>query len=108
MFTEGEFVKINEKAPLFTLPAYDPKKDDNEEVSLEKVSQGKWTVLFFYPADFTFVCPTELRDLQSNTELQDLAQIYVCSTDTTFSHRSWIRQEKLLEGFSLKMLADHT
>jgi NADH-dependent peroxiredoxin subunit C len=47
---------------LFNLPAYDPKKDDETKVNLEDL-KGKWTVLFYYPADFTFVCPTELKDM---------------------------------------------
>ena len=107
-FTEQEMMKINTKAPLFTLPAYNPIKEDMEEVSLEKINKGKWVVLFFYPADFTFVCPTELKDLKDNAELKDLAEILVCSTDTVFSHRAWLKEEKLLEGFGYKMLADHT
>jgi peroxiredoxin (alkyl hydroperoxide reductase subunit C) len=52
---------------------------------------GKWAVLFFYPADFTFVCPTELEDLGEHYEmLQKLGvEVYGVSTDTHFSHKAW-------------------
>ena len=53
-------VKIDTPAPAFHLPAYHPVSDTDTHVSLADM-HGKWTVLFFYPADFTFVCPTEPR-----------------------------------------------
>ena len=53
--------------------------------------KGKWSVVFFYPADFTFVCPTELEDLQDNyAALQAMGvEVYGVSTDTHFSHKAW-------------------
>ena len=53
--------------------------------------KGKWSVIFFYPADFTFVCPTELEDLAENyAEFQKLGcEIYSVSTDTHFTHKAW-------------------
>ena len=53
--------------------------------------RGKWSVLFFYPADFTFVCPTELEDLADNyAEFKKLGvEVYSVSTDTHFSHKAW-------------------
>ena len=53
--------------------------------------KGKWSVVFFYPADFTFVCPTELEDLADNyAEFQKLGvEIYAVSTDTHFAHKAW-------------------
>jgi len=53
--------------------------------------QGKWSVVCFYPADFTFVCPTELEDLQSHyAELKKLGvEVYSVSTDTHFVHKAW-------------------
>ena len=57
-----EFVKIDKTAPWFDLPAYDPLKDEETRVNLENL-KWKWSVLFYYPADFTFVCPTELKDM---------------------------------------------
>lgn len=57
----------------------------------EKDLKGKWSVVFFYPADFTFVCPTELEDLADNyAEFQKLGvEIYSVSRDTHFSHKAW-------------------
>src|SRR5690606_33140547 len=53
--------------------------------------KGKWAVFFFYPADFTFVCPTELEDLGEHYDmLQKLGvEVYAVSTDTHFSHKAW-------------------
>ena len=53
--------------------------------------KGKWSVVFFYPADFTFVCPTELGDLADEyAKFRDLGvEIYAVSTDTHFTHKAW-------------------
>jgi peroxiredoxin (alkyl hydroperoxide reductase subunit C) len=62
-----EIVKIDNKAPKFNLPYYDPITDDEGKINLEDL-KNKWVVLFYYPADFTFVCPTELKDMASENE----------------------------------------
>lgn len=105
----SEFVKIDTAAPSFDLPAYDPVKDDTTQISLESL-KGKWSVLFYYPADFTFVCPTELKDLaNAKATVDELGiEILAVSTDTVFSHRAWVKHEGLMKGFPYKMLADHT
>ena len=104
-----EYVKIDTKAPDFTLPAYNPKTDDEEKVSLENL-KGKWVVLFYYPADFTFVCPTELKDMADEEKVfHDLGvEVLAASTDTIYSHRAWVKHEMLMKKFPYKMLADHT
>lgn len=53
--------------------------------------KGQWSILCFYPADFTFVCPTELEDLQDQyATLKSLGvEVYSCSTDTHFTHKAW-------------------
>ena len=101
-------VKIDMPAPTFNLPAYDPLKGDQTTVSLESL-KGKWVVLFYYPADFTFVCPTELKDMaERKAEFDKLGvTVLAASTDTVFSHRAWVEHEKLMEGFPYIMLADH-
>lgn len=105
----NNMVKIDTPAPLFTLPAYNPIKDEETKISLEDL-KGKWTVLFYYPADFTFVCPTELKDMADAKATFDKlgVSILAVSTDTTFSHRAWVRHEKLMENFPYIMLADHS
>ena len=107
-FFEYPLAKIDCEAPIFDLPVYNPKTDDEERTSLSDL-KGKWIVLFYYPADFTFVCPTELKDMASEeAKFQELwVEILAASTDTIFSHRAWVRHEKLMEGFPYKMLADH-
>ncbi len=100
--------KIDNEAPNFDLPAYNPKTDDEERVSLEDL-KGKWTVLFYYPADFTFVCPTELKDMaEEEAKFEELGvEVLAASTDTVFSHRAWVKHETLMKNFPYKMLADH-
>ena len=103
-----EQVKIDTPAPHFDLPAYDPIKDDTTQVALENL-KGKWTVLFYYPADFTFVCPTELKDMAEAKPKFDALNVTVlaASTDTVFSHRAWVKHEGLMKNFPYLMLADH-
>ena len=103
-----EEVKIDTPAPLFDLPAYDPIKDDETHISLKDM-HGKWIVLFYYPADFTFVCPTELKDMAEVKSKFDTLGVTVlaASTDTIFSHRAWVKHEGLMKNFPYLMLADH-
>ncbi len=104
-----EMVKIDTAAPAFDLPAYDPLKDDTVQINLEDLG-GKWSVLFYYPADFTFVCPTELKDMADmKSKFDELGvTILAASTDTVFSHRAWVKHEGLMKDFPYLMLADHT
>lgn len=105
---ELDFVKIDEEAPYFSLPAYNPLTDDETVVSLDALG-GKWTVLFYYPADFTFVCPTELKDLADAKAEFDAMNVTIvaASTDTVFSHRAWTKHEGLMKNFPYLMAADH-
>ena len=68
----------------------------------DKDLQGKWSVLFFYPADFTFVCPTELEDLQRLYDdfKKEGCEIYSVSCDTHFVHKAWHdSSEKNWQGY---------
>ena len=73
----------------FKATAFQADKDFFEVT--EKDIDGKWAVFFFYPADFTFVCPTELEDLGSQYEtLKGMdVEVFGVSTDTHFSHKAW-------------------
>ena len=79
------------------------------EVTDETV-KGKWAVFFFYPADFTFVCPTELGDLADNyAEFKKLgAEIYAVSTDTHFTHKAWHDTSKTIGKLQFPMIGDPT
>jgi NADH-dependent peroxiredoxin subunit C len=72
------------------------------EVSDEDL-RGKWSVVFFYPADFTFVCPTELGDL---AELD--VEIYSVSTDTHFTHKAWHENSGTIAKVQYPMVGDPT
>ena len=71
---------------------------------------GKWAVVFFYPADFTFVCPTELGDLADNyVEFQRLGvEVYSVSTDTHFTHKAWHDTSDTIGKIQYPMLGDPT
>jgi len=100
-------VQINHPAPDFDLEAY--HKDDITRVSLNDY-RGKWVVLFFYPADFTFVCPTELGKLADNYKtFQDLGtEILAASTDTKYVHKAWRDSSETIRKITFPMLADPT
>ena len=70
--------------------------------------KGKWSIFFFYPADFTFVCPTELEDLADNYgEFQKLGvEIYAVSTDTHFCHKAWHDTSPAIGKIKYFMLGD--
>ena len=72
--------------------------------------KGKWAVFFFYPADFTFVCPTELEDLADKyDEFQKLGvEIYSVSTDTHFSHKAWHDTSEAIGKIKYTMIGDPT
>mgnify|MGYP001194420992 CR=1 FL=1 len=72
--------------------------------------KGKWSVVCFYPADFTFVCPTELEDLQNQyAALQALgAEVYSVSTDTHFTHKAWHDSSATIGKITYAMIGDPT
>ena len=83
--------------------------NDFKTVSKEDVL-GKWSVFFFYPADFTFVCPTELEDLANKYDEFKAtgAEIYSVSTDTHFVHKAWHDTSDTIKKINYPMLADPT
>ena len=76
----------------------------------EKDIDGKWAVFFFYPADFTFVCPTELGDLADHySQLQELGvEVYAVSTDTHFTHKAWHDASETIAKIKYVMAGDPT
>jgi peroxiredoxin (alkyl hydroperoxide reductase subunit C) len=95
------------KTPEFTMDAYDAATGHYTTVSSEDY-KGKWHVVCFYPADFTFVCPTELAAM--NAKADEFAkmgvEILAVSTDTKFSHKRFVETEPLLKDFKLTIGAD--
>ena len=98
-------VNINDKAPEFTEDAF--IDEDIEKKRLSDYS-GKWVVVFFYPANFTFVCPTELGELaDSHEKIKSLnAEIISVSTDTAFVHKAWHDKSETIKKIKFPMLAD--
>lgn len=96
---------INTQIKPFTTQAF--KNGEFIEVS-EKDLEGKWAIFFFYPADFTFVCPTELGDVQDKyAELQNMGvEVYSVSTDTHFVHKAWHDASDTIGKIEYTMLGD--
>ncbi|WP_050615187.1 alkyl hydroperoxide reductase subunit C [Bacillus testis] len=96
---------INKQIEDFKVQAY--HDGEFKEVTLDDV-KGKWAVFFFYPADFSFVCPTELADLQDNYEkFKEMGcEIYSVSTDTHFTHKGWADATETIGKIKYPMLAD--
>lgn len=82
---------VGKKAPDFTVDAVMPDGESYKKISLSDF-KGKWLVLFFYPADFTFICPTEIQEFSKrDKEFKELnAQVLGASTDSKHSHKAWI------------------
>jgi len=100
-------VKIGDTIKDLTLDAF--IENDIRKVNLSDY-KGKWMVLLFYPADFTFVCPTELEEAAENyEEFKKLdAEILSVSTDTAFAHKAWHDNSPAIGKISFPMLADPT
>jgi len=98
---------INSEIKPFKATAY--QKGEFVTVS-DADLKGKWSVVFFYPADFTFVCPTELGDLADNyAEFQRLGvEIYAVSTDTHFTHKAWHDTSDTIRKINYVMVGDPT
>jgi NADH-dependent peroxiredoxin subunit C len=98
---------INTKVKPFKAQAFkDGKFLEVSDASLA----GKWSVFFFYPADFTFVCPTELEDLADNhAEFQKLGvELYGVSTDTHFAHKAWHDTSEAIKKVKYTLIGDPT
>lgn len=98
---------INSQLPEFKAQAFhngDFKTVTNTDL------KGKWSVFFFYPADFTFVCPTELGDMADQySQFKEMGvEIYSVSTDTHFTHKAWHDTSDTIKKIEYPMLADPT
>ncbi len=98
---------INKSIPEFTTDAF--HNGELTTVSSDDV-KGKWSIFLFYPADFTFVCPTELEDMAKHyEELQGLGvEVYSVSTDTHFAHAAWHASSDAIGQIKFPMLGDPT
>lgn len=99
--------KINQEVADFKTNAF--HENTFKTVTREDIL-GKWSVFFFYPADFTFVCPTELEDLaEQYDQFREIGcEIYSVSTDTHFVHKAWQDASERIRKIRFPMLADPT
>jgi len=93
--------------PLDAFSVYGYCRGDSRLYTQEDLL-GHWSVLFFYPADFTFVCPTELKDLGEHYDafLDEDCEIYSVSEDTHFVHKAWADASETIRALPYVMLAD--
>ena len=98
---------IGQEISDFSVQAY---HENGVKTVSKKDIAGKWSVFFFYPADFTFVCPTELEDMaEKYSQFQELGcEIYSVSTDTHFVHKAWHDASERIQKIHFPMLADPT
>jgi peroxiredoxin (alkyl hydroperoxide reductase subunit C) len=99
---------VGKPAPSFEMDVYFPDGGEVKKIRLEDF-KGKWLILCFYPADFTFVCPTELKDLAKryDTIKQIGGEVLAVSTDTVYTHKAWLDSERLLKNVKYPLAADH-
>lgn len=100
---------VRREMPAFEMDAFDSATGHYIQVSSEDY-KGKWAVICFYPADFTFVCPTEIAAMNAKyDEFQKLGvEILAVSVDSKFSHKRFVETEPILKGLKLKIGADTT
>jgi peroxiredoxin (alkyl hydroperoxide reductase subunit C) len=98
-------VRIGQPIPDFTLEAF--HRDDIQKIRISDY-KGKWLLLLFYPADFTFVCPTELEEAAEHYEefKQAGAEVLSVSTDTAYVHKAWHDASATIRKIKFPMVAD--
>lgn len=98
---------INTKVPEFKVEAY---HDGKFKTITQEDLKGKWSVFFFYPADFTFVCPTELGDMADKySAFKEMGvEVYSVSTDTHFTHKAWHDTSETIKKIQYPMVGDPT
>ena len=102
-----EIVKVGQPVPEFSMKAF--QDDEIKDIKLSDY-KGKWVVIVFYPADFTFVCPTELEDIAAlYPQFQEAgAEVISISTDTAFVHKAWHDTSDAIGKVDYLMGADPT
>ena len=95
-------VKVGKKAPMFSLQGY--MNDQIADYNLDN-QKGKWQVIFFYPMDFTFICPTEVTAISKHyDEFEKIgAQVWGVSIDSVHVHKAWVKE---LGGLRYPLLSD--
>lgn len=105
LFLEEWPLSVGDKVPDFSLTLFMEGKEMKAKIS---DYEGKWLILFFYPADFTFICPTELEEMSEYyAEFQkENAEVISISTDTVFVHKAWKDSSPSIKEIKYPMAAD--
>ncbi|MEM3653023.1 MAG: peroxiredoxin [Nitrososphaerales archaeon] len=102
-------IKVRSVAPDFIAEAYERDSDKPKKIRLSDY-RGKWVILFFYPRDFTFVCPTEIErfaGLEPEFKKEN-AVVLGASTDSFFSHKAWYETDERIKKVNFPIIADTT
>lgn len=108
---QNSYARVGSLVEDFSFAAYNPVRGEFEDKSFKHYfEKKKWLVLVFYPADFTFVCPTELASIaKKHEEMKKLgAEVISFSTDSKYVHIAWRNSERLLESVNYLMGSDPT
>ena len=100
-------LKIGQPSPDFQVDSYSQGEDKPQKISISAF-KGKWVVLFFYPRDFTFVCPTEIERFSSLSSefAKENAEIIGASTDSFFCHKAWYETDERLKEVKFPIISD--
>ncbi|MFC1615050.1 alkyl hydroperoxide reductase subunit C [Patescibacteria group bacterium] len=104
----------DERTPIVGTKLQDMELEAFQDEDVKKIKlsdyKGKWTILFFYPADFTFICPTELGEMADMYEAfqKEDAEVLSVSTDTVFVHKAWHDESETIKKIKFPMVADPT
>jgi len=109
MNEQSQPIRIGETLPDIGMHIYNPQKDEDEHVKLSEY-KGKWKIFLFYPADFTFICPTELEEMAEiyDEVVKEGAEVFSVSTDTHFVHKAWHDHSEAIKKVKYPMVADPT
>ena len=101
-------LSVGNTVPNIPFKVFHEGKIEEKEFTIESF-RGKWVIFFFYPGDFTFICPTELAELASHYEefQKEGAEIISFSTDTVFSHKVWYETSDSIKKIQFPMGSDH-
>jgi len=102
-------LSVGDKIENFSFNYYQDGKFQNGKIS-NYLEKGNWIILFFYPADFTFICPTELEEMAAFYEKfqKENTEILSISTDTEFTHKAWHDTSESIKKIKFPMVADPT
>jgi peroxiredoxin (alkyl hydroperoxide reductase subunit C) len=110
--SSAEMIRAGEPAIGKTIPFRKFDAFHNGKITTIDLNdyKGKWIILFFYPSDFTFVCPTELKEMADyySDFKENGAEIFSISTDSVYVHKAWVKENDLLKNIRFPMLSDRS